>query len=722
MLQVLQHQRTGEIIVAETPAPICPDKGILVENRCSVISSGTEKASVETAKLSLIERAKRQPEAIKTVIENLKKEGLKSTFNKVVSKLDSFKTFGYSSSGVVIESRSEYFSPGDYVACAGAGYATHSEIVAIPQNLACRIPEGVSFESAAFTTIGAIALQGVRQAGPRIGENVAVIGLGLIGILTVQLLKANGCFVAGLDIKEDNFELVRSLGCDFTCLAGEEYISNLLAFTQGMGFDSAIITASSTSNSPTELALKIVRKKGRVVVVGNVSMNIPRSLFYEKEIEFTIACSYGPGRYDKNYEEYGFDYPYPYVRWTENRNMQAFLKLLKIGKVNVDRLITHKYSIENATRAYELLSSPNEKFIAILLEYKKGQQSLVRNIPILESRTREGKIKIGFIGAGSFAQFYLLPVLKNLDVDLHTVSTASSANAISVAKHFGFRYSTTDSLSIIENPDIDVVFIATRHNTHSQYVLECIKTGKPVFVEKPLCIKLSELEEISSAYQLNPVPIMVGFNRRFSKPIQYIKKVISNRTQPLAMNYRINAGAIPPDHWIQNPDIGGGRIVGEVCHFIDTMTFLADSEPISVFAESISHNVLNSTIEDTVAITIKFRDGSIGVVEYFANGSKKLEKEYLEIFWENNTAVLNNFEKLSIYKYSEIEQKRFDGSKGHKEEIESTIHYFLLGKSPIDFFGINIVTLTTFAIKESLRKGERVLILDIFNQNIERER
>ncbi|MFN3781863.1 MAG: Gfo/Idh/MocA family protein, partial [Candidatus Kapaibacteriota bacterium] len=293
-----------------------------------------------------------------------------------------------------------------------------------------------------------------------------------------------------------------------------------------------------------------------------------------------------------------------------------------------------------------------------------------------------------------------------------------SANALSVAKHFGFKYFTTDSLSIIKNPEIDIVFIATRHDTHSQYVLECIKSGKPVFVEKPLCIKIEELEEISSAYQRSPVPIMVGFNRRFAEPIQYLKKIIGNRTQPLAMHYRINAGTIPPDHWIQNPEIGGGRIVGEVCHFIDTMMFLADSEPISVFADAISHNISNSTIQDTVAITIKFRDGSLGVIEYFANGSKKLEKEYLEIYWENNTAVLKNFEKLSIYKYRNIEQKKFDGSKGHKEEINVAIKYFQSGKSPIDFFGIYIVTLSTFAIIESLRRGEKVLISEMSKQNI----
>lgn len=713
MLQVLQHQKSGEIVVADVPPPTCPEKGILVRNYFSVISSGTEKTSLENAKMSLLERAKRQPEQVRTVLENIKKEGLLSTINKVTSRLDSYKTFGYSSSGIVLESKSEYYSPGDRVACAGAGYATHSELVAIPQNLACKIPDGVSFESAAFTTIGAIALQGVRQANPRLGEFVAVIGLGLIGLITVQLLKANGCFVAGLDIREDNFELARSFGCNLVVFSNAESVPNLLAFTNGMGFDSVIITASTPSNEPTELALKIVRKKGRVVVVGSVGMNIPRAPFYEKEVEFTIACSYGPGRYDKNYEEYGIDYPYPYVRWTENRNMQAFLELIGEGKVDLTRLITHRFSIEKATEAYTILSKPEEKHIAILIEYPKEVIEYKNVVPSLASKIKQGKLKIGFIGAGNFAQFNILPVLKNLDVEFHTVSTATPANAVSVAKHFGFRYSTTNSLEIINNPEIDVIFIASRHNTHALYVIESIKAKKPVFVEKPLCITIEELKAIEEEYYKNPVPLMVGFNRRFSKPIRAIEELISNRSQPIAMHYRVNAGSIPSDHWIQKQEIGGGRIIGEVCHFVDTMMYLTHSEPVSVYAESLSHTLANATNDDTLAITIKFSDGSIGVIEYFANGNKNLGKEYIEIFSEGNSIVLNNFEVLSIYISNKVIRKKFDGTKGLREEIEETIHHFSKGRSPIEFSGIRFVTLTTFAIIESLRKGKRVYLNEI---------
>ncbi|MGC8748905.1 MAG: bi-domain-containing oxidoreductase [Candidatus Kapaibacteriota bacterium] len=708
MFQVLQHQNSGEILVADVPTPTCPQKGILVRNLFSVISSGTEKTSVENAKSSLLERAKRQPEQVRTVLENLKKEGIVSTVNKIFSRLDSYKTFGYSSAGIVIESRSEHFSPGDPVACAGAGYATHSEIVAIPQNLACKIPNGVSFESASFTTIGAIALQGVRQANPKLGEYVAVIGLGLIGLITVQLLKANGCIVAGIDIRNDNFELARSFGCNF--VGYTDSISNLMAFTNGMGFDSVIITASTSSNEPTELALKICRKKGRVVVVGSVGMNLPRSPFYEKEIEFTISCSYGPGRYDKFYEEYGIDYPYPFVRWTEKRNMEAFLNLVQDGKIDTSKLITHRFPIDKATEAYSILSEPNEKYIAILIEYPQKAKEFQKVVPSFAKKIKQGKLKLGFIGAGNFAQFNILPVLKNLDVEFHTVSTATPTNAISVSSHFGFKFATTDSNEIINNPDIDVVFIASRHDTHSKFVVECIRANKPVFVEKPLCIKIEELKEIENEYRKNPIPLMVGFNRRFSKSIRTIKQMLSNRTQPIAMHYRVNAGYIPNDHWIQHPEIGGGRIVGEVCHFVDTLMFLADSTPISVFAESLSHRLSGATTDDTAAITLKFEDGSIGVIEYFANGNKNLEKEYIEIFSEGNTFLLNNFKLLTIFYNNKINTKKFDGTKGHREEIEETIESFSKWKSPIDFSGIKIATLTTFAIVESLRSGRKVFL------------
>lgn len=714
MLQVVQHQQSGQIEVIETPVPICLEKGILVKNLFSVISAGTEKTSITSAQSSLFERAKRQPQQVKAVLDNLQREGLRSTLNKVLAKLDSFKTFGYSSAGIVIETKSEYFCVGDLVACGGAGYATHSEYVSVPQNLACRIPKSVSIEEAAFTTIGAIALQSVRQAKPQLGEYVAVIGLGLLGLILVQLLKANGCRVAGLDIRPDNFDLARQLGCDKVNQISSSTLQELLNFTNGNGFDAVIISASTESNEPTELALEISRKKGRIVVLGNVGMSIPRSPFYEKELELTISCSYGPGRYDKLYEESGIDYPFAYVRWTEKRNMQAFLELLETGKITIQPLITHRFSIEEAQKAYEILSKGIEKFIGIVLTYPSEVLRKDTKVQIQTKKFKHGKFKIGFIGAGSFAQFYLLPTLKSLDVELNTVVNASSISAISVSKHFGFKYSSTNPADVLFNPELDFVFIATRHNTHSEFVIESIKNGKPVFVEKPLALKIEELQSLKEAYNNNPVPLMVGYNRRFSQAFQLIKKEFANRKQPFSMHYRINAGFLPPDHWIQNPEIGGGRIIGEVCHFVDIMQFLSDSNPISVFAEALSHNLENRTFRDTIAITIKFDDGSLGIIEYFANGSNQVPKEYFEVYCENKTVILNNFQDLSIFT-NKVKKIKLNKSKGHKEEIEATLESFAKGHSPILFDSLFLTSLTTFAIIDSLKFGTKI---DISKFNI----
>lgn len=713
MLQVLQHQKTGVISVVEVPKPQCMENGILVRNCFSAISPGTEKTSYESTRSSLLERARNQPKQVQTVIDNLKREGIRSTLNKVFSKLDSYKTYGYSSSGVVIESKSEFFSVGDRVACGGAGFATHSEIISVPQNLAVKIPDGVSFEESAFTTIGAIALQGVRQANPKLGEFVAVIGLGIIGLITIQLLKANGCLVAGVDIKENNFELAKSFGCNLVSISSEESIPELLAFTDGMGFDSILITASTESSQPTELALKIARKKARVVVVGNVGMNIPRTPFYEKELEFTISCSYGPGRYDKNYEEYGIDYPYSYVRWTENRNMKAFLHLLEEKKINLGPLITHTFDIQDATSAYELLSRPDEKFIGILIKYSLERELGTWRIAASTQKIKTGGKRIAFIGAGSFAQFYLLPALKQMDVEFHTVTTSNPSNAISVAKHFGFKFASTNSFEVINNTEIDFVFIATRHNTHSRFVVASIEANKPVFVEKPLAINLEELKEVKEKWNANPVPLMVGFNRRFSKAFREIKSFFAHRKQPMAIHYRVNAGAVPQDHWIHNPAIGGGRIVGEVCHFVDTMIYLTGTSITSVFAESISHTLEQTTQQDTVVITLKFTDGSIGVIEYFANGDTSIGKEYCEVFCENKTAILNDFEILTKVQNKKVTKIKLNGTKGHLEEMKATLEMFRKWESPIPFDEIFSSTITTFAIVNSLQEGRKVLINEI---------
>lgn len=714
MLQVIQYQKDGTISVEELPAPSCLKGGILVKNISSVISAGTEKTSVTNTQASLLARAHKQPKEVKMVMDFVKKEGVVSTAKRVFAKLDSYKTFGYSSAGIVVESDCEEFAPGDFVACGGAGYAVHAEVITVPKNLAVKVPEGVSADDAAYATVGAIALQGVRQSDVRLGENVAVIGLGLLGQITVQMLKAAGCNVAGLDINEKLFDVAESFGCDATFLSSKDNIKNIMAFTKGIGFDAVIITAGTSSNEPMELAIEIARKKGRVVVVGSVGMNIPRPTFYKKELEITISCSYGPGRYDAHYEELGIDYPVAFVRWTENRNMQAVLQLIKQGKLNVSKLTTHKFDINDAAKSYELVSGKISEFhLGILLNYPERAQSTAKTIKIADTFQKPAELSIGFLGAGTFAQNYLLPPLKDSEVKLHSVSTASSVNAMTVAKRFGFVNASTDSDEIINDPDINAIFCATRHDLHSEYVVKAIKAGKPVFVEKPLAVNLEELNEIDKAVKEYSGRVMVGFNRRFSQPFRDIKQFFSQRNEPMTISYRVNAGMPPKTFWVFRPEQGGGRIIGEACHFIDTMCFLTGATPIKIYAECISSDSETTFNHDNVVISIKFSDGSIGSLQYFANGDSALSKEYCEVFCEGSSVVMDNFVKVRFYRAGKMTKKNYTGKKGHNEEVKQTVIAMKSNKPmPIDYMTIRKVTLATFAAIESLKSGYAVELKD----------
>ncbi len=707
MLQVIQHQKTGDILVEELPAPECPAGGILVRTSSSLISAGTEKISVENAKASLLERARRQPEDVKMVIDYVKKEGVFSTLKRVKNKLESYKFLGYSASGTVLESNCGEFSPGGRVACAGAGYALHAEIIAVPKNLAALIPENVSFDDAAYTTLGAIAMQGVRQADLRLGENAAVIGLGLLGQIAVQLLKASGCRVAGLDINESLFENAKKFGCDAVFPSSADYINNLEAFTGGAGFDAVIIAASTSSNQPMELALDITRKKGKAVVLGAVGMNIPRGPFYKKEIDLRISCSYGPGRYDAFYEEQGHDYPYAFVRWTENRNMKAVLDLISQGKLDTASLTTHKFDIKRAAQAYELISGKkSEPYLGILLNYPERKDALKRTIRLKNDFNRHAKLRLAFIGAGTFAQNYLIPHLKAPDIELIGVSTATAANAHSAAKKFGFAMSSTNSSGLIVNKDVNAVFCAARHDTHARFVIESVKAGKPVFVEKPLAITKDELDDIHKAVSDNNGRIMVGYNRRFSKPFNFIKKVFSGRTLPMVVNYRVNAGNIPKDHWVHAQ---GGRIIGEACHFIDTMIYLTGAFPVKIYAENISSSSEEYINRDNALITVKFSDGSAGTVSYLAAGAPAMNKEYCEIFSGGTSAVMNNFTYVEIFRKNSSEKKKYDGSKGQKEEVRETLKAIKDGTPmPIPYLELKAVSAAVFAAVDSLEKGEAV--------------
>jgi predicted dehydrogenase/threonine dehydrogenase-like Zn-dependent dehydrogenase len=710
MKQIIQYQKTGEMTVEELPSPVNKPGCVLVKNYFSLISSGTERTSVETAKASMIGKAKSRPDMVKQVMDNVKKEGILSTYNKVQNRLDNFKELGYSCAGIVLESAVEELKTGDRVACAGAT-ANHSEIVCVPKNLVVKIPDSVTFEEASFTTLGSIALQGVRQSEVKLGEKVAVIGLGLLGLITIQLLKANGCSVIGVDINETNFELAKKLGCDICCLADDDSIKIVESFTNGNGTDSVIITAGAKSNQPVELALKYARKKSNIVIVGAVNMNIPRSPFYEKELNFKISCSYGPGRYDKNYEEFGYDYPIGYVRWTENRNMKAIIDLTAQNKLDFNSLITHKFEISEALKAYDIITGKNnEKYIAILIEYPEKEKELKNKRKIFKTPIQENlEPVVGFIGAGNFAQSNLFPHLVNLKVNLKGVCTSTPVESNSVAKKFGFEYCSTDYKDILSDDKINAIFIASRHDSHAEFVNESIKYNKHIFVEKPLAVRDEELNLIKENY--NPAKILfLGFNRRFSKPINDVKDFFINTPEPFIITYRVNAGYIPKTNWIQSPE-QGGRIIGEICHFVDTITYLTGSRPSKVFAESIETKNDLLVDYDNVNINIKFENGSVGNILYVANGDSSLPKEYCEIFSGGKTAIMDNFKSVVFYNNNKKSKKTYGGTKGHKEEVEHFISV-LKGKEKIklSFDSICDTTNLTFRVLDSLKTGKALIL------------
>jgi polar amino acid transport system substrate-binding protein len=711
MLQVLQYQKSGEIVVEELPDPQCPENGILVQTQYSLISAGTERASVEKAQSSLIERIKKQPDDVKMVFDFIKKEGIVSTFNRVQAKLDSYKSLGYSASGIVIESGCKEFSPGDRVACAGAGYANHAELITIPKNLAVKIPDNVDMQDAAYTTLGSIAMQGIRQTEPKIGETITVIGLGLIGLLTVQMLKANGCRVIGLDINSELFEKAKNCGSDLILPSKSESVDSIKAFTRGMLCDSVIITAATSSNQPLELAFDICRKKGKVIIVGAVGMDIKRGPFYTKEIDLKISCSYGPGRYDSSYEELGNDYPYSHVRWTENRNMQAILDLISLNKLDVKLLTTHTFNLNDASKAYDIITGKTqEKYLGILLKYNEVQTNKKPRVTIKET-INSSDITAGFIGLGSFAQNHLIPHIKKSGIALAGVANQTAPSSKSAAEKNGFAYFAANPNEIINDSKTNLIFCASRHDSHADIVTNALKSGKAVFVEKPLAINENELQNIITAANSDTPKLMVGFNRRFSKSFTTINDFFAKRTYPLTMIYRINAGFIPKDSWVQQPQ-QGGRIIGEVCHFIDTMSFLAKALPVKVFAESISSDASNLMIDrDNVSITVKFADGSVGTVIYTASGDSSLDKEYFEAHCERSSAIMNNFERVDLFKSGTKNSLKMDGTKGINNEVAEFIDAVKTGKKmPINFSEIITVTRATFASIESLETGKAIQI------------
>jgi predicted dehydrogenase/threonine dehydrogenase-like Zn-dependent dehydrogenase len=704
MKQIIQNFRSGELKVDEVPETICRNGGILVSNVASLISAGTEKMVIDLAQKSLVGKARERPDLVRQVINKLRRDGLMSTIQTVKARLETPLALGYSCAGTVREigRGAEEFIVGDRVACAGMNYASHAETVFIPKNLAVHIPEGVSFDEAAFVTLGAIALQGVRTAEVKLGDSVAVIGLGLVGQLTVQILKAAGCRAIGIDLDSARIDLARSLGADEAVRRDDDVEGAVAQFTEGFGVDAVIMTAASETNDPIELAGSLARDRAIVSVVGAAPIDVPRKIYYEKELQLRLSRSYGPGRYDAQYEERGIDYPIGYVRWTERRNMQEFLRLVSTKGVKLDPLITHRFPIAQAESAYEMIAGKNnEAYLGILLKYDETQDRMPSTKTIaLKSGRDVAEIKLGLIGAGNFARSVLLPRLSRAkSVSLIAIATATGRNAKASGEKYGFRFCTTDYRELLSHDEIDTVFIATRHDTHAKMAAEAVRAGKTVYVEKPLAICEEDLNEVAEAVEQSNGRVMVGFNRRFSSLSIELKRFFAG-VGPLAVTYRINAGAIPKDSWIQGEE-GGGRILGEVCHFVDYIQFLSDAEPVEVFAYQSSNGM------DTLSIIIKLGDGSIGNVNYFATGDKSYPKERIEVYGGNRIAVLDDFRALEMWREGKRRSaKRMAQDKGFDRELSSFLQAALSGgEMPISWRSQVLTTLATLRIVDALGSG-----------------
>jgi polar amino acid transport system substrate-binding protein len=685
MKQLVQDFKTGDIKLVDVPPPVAAPGCVLVRNAFSLVSAGTEKATVAMAQASLVGKARLRPDLVRQVLGTLKREGIGATLRKVQSRLDQWKQLGYSSAGTILEVGEGVtgFAVGDRVACAGQDYASHAEVVLIPQNLCTKVPEDVALEHAAFSTLGAIALQGVRQADARVGEVVAVIGLGLVGQLTVQILKAAGCVVFGIDVSEAACELAKTCGCDAVAVRPRDDVERIAAkVSNEFGVDAVIITASAPTNDPVELAGRICRERGRVVMVGVTGMEVPRDIYYRKELDFRLSRSYGPGRYDPLYEEQGIDYPIGYVRWTEGRNMEAFAQLLAAKRIDVAALTTHTFPVDDGPKAYELITGKTgERVVGVLIHYPPTVERARVTVPAVSAASARAVV-LGVIGAGNYAQGVLLPLFKaSADVTLRTVCTATGVKAQKTKEKFGFETCATDWREVIADTAINTVLVATRHDLHAPIVCEALKAGKAVFVEKPLCLRGEQLDEIVKVInQTGNTRLLVGFNRRFAPFAAETRKL----SGPLVMRYRISVMPLPREHWVNNPDIGGGRILGEVCHFVDFLQFAVRSRPMSVFAQGFG--------VDNVQVALRFADGSVGAVDYFSVADAALEKEHFEAFGGGQHLVVTDFR-----------------DKGQAEEVRKFIAAVKTGgPMPMGLEEIVNSTRATLAVLRSMQSGQAV--------------
>lgn len=718
MLQVLQNIKSGDLTLETVPPPALLPGGVCVQTASSLISAGTEKMLIDLSQKSYLGKAQARPDLVRQAIAKAKKEGWLNTFHNVMSKMERPLALGYSAAGVVESVGSEVtnLKVGDRIAVAGAGYANHAEINYVPQNLTALIPDDVTFEEASYTTVASIALQGVRLARPELGENVVVSGLGLIGLIAVQLLKANGCRVLGIDYDRAKVEKGLRFGMDEgVVLPADDPVKSVDRFSKGRGADLTLITAATKSNQPIELAGEVTRRKGQVVVVGVVGLNIPRDVYYKKEIDIKISMSYGPGRYDPSYEEGGVDYPYDYVRWTERRNMEAVLDLIAQKRLDLRSLTTHRFPFGEALAAYELIQKNHEPYIGIILEYNldKPQEKVV-HVRRSSAHRDKNVLGIGCLGAGNYAALHIIPHLKKQrDAQLLGLVTATGLNAQQKADKFGFAYCTTDIQVLLADASIDAVFIATRHSTHADFVVQALDTGKHVFVEKPMVITEEQLESVIAAYEKanlrSPTGLMVGLNRRFAPMVLRLKEVFNTR-EAKQMIYRVNSGPIPTTSWLHKPEEGGGMLVGEMCHFIDLMQFISGERPVSVYSRALSVGNKMIANHDNLIMVISFDGGSMGTLCYNTIGSKSTSKERLEVYGGGEVATLDDFRRLEITlndKRTLIKSANQD--KGQATQIAKTINCFrITGSAPIPFdeivAGMNVI----FAAQKSLVSGQPV--------------
>lgn len=723
MKQVIQNLKSGKTEVIEVPTPDVKDGFLLVRTAASLVSAGTERNLVEFTEKSLVGKARSRPDLLKQVINKAKKEGLLTTFESTMNRLDQPLALGYSSAGMVVETGKgiSRFQPGDRVVCAGGGYAIHAEYAVVPQNLAAILPAAVDFESGAFSTLGAIALNGIRLANPQLGESVAVIGLGLLGLLTAQLVRASGCFVYGSDINLKRIRFARKLG--FQAFNNQEIESTYSSLTLGRGFDHVFICADTPSDETVELAGTIACDRGHVISLGVVGLDLPRKLYFEKELFFQVSRSTGPGRYDAKYEEKGADYPFGYVRWTEGRNLEAFVDLLSSGKVDVVPLITHRFSIENAGKAYDLITGKTrEDYLGILLTYPHKKKTARYKIEFGKSpkkiAIKSSDIHLGVIGAGNYANAVFLPAVKKAgEIKLAGIAASSGISAQHAAKKSGFAFSTSKSDEIIKNEQINTIAVLTRHHTHAELTLQALKNGKNVYCEKPLGIKFEEIQAVEKELTKKRCPyFMVGFNRRFAPFSQKLSVFFKDRFESMYIHYRVNAGYLPPSHWLNDADVGGGRLIGEGCHFIDYVCFLAGQIPDRVRAEALPDKGKYSG--DNLVITMSFPDGSIGSIAYLVNGSKILSKEYIEVFCSGKTAVLDDFRRLDLIDKNRKETYRswLKQDKGHMNAWQTFIDAVKNNtEAPIIYQELIEVSYTILACDHAVHTGESVSVQDFMH-------